>query len=109
MQTQLRRGDLLARFGGEEFAVVLPGADVAQAEALAERIRVAIEAHRFTAKDKLVGVTASIGLSAAVPAADPDMIIAAADAALYAAKHGGRNCLRIANYQSGKASAGPVT
>jgi diguanylate cyclase (GGDEF)-like protein len=89
-----RELDTPARYGGEEMAVVLPQTDVEGAEFLAERIREAVEALHVP---RLRGggalrVTASIGV-ASVPyeAVDRDSLIAAADAALYRAKRGGKN------------------
>lgn len=83
-----------ARYGGEEMAVVLPQTDVAGAELLAERMRVAVENIRV---DRLDGggslkVTASFGV-ASLPsnARDKDSLIAEADAALYRAKRSGKN------------------
>jgi diguanylate cyclase (GGDEF)-like protein len=86
--------DAPARYGGEELAVVLPQTDAAGAARLAERMRRAVEALRVP---RLGGrgslrVTASFGV-ASMPesAADRDELVAAADAALYRAKHGGKN------------------
>lgn len=86
--------DLAARYGGEELLLVLPEATLAEATALAERVRRSVEALAIpheTGGDARV-VTASLGASAApVAAASADDLVAAADAALYAAKAGGRN------------------
>ncbi len=89
VQQMLRPADVFGRMGGEEFAVLLPGSDLLAAEACAERLRRAIEeipAARCTP------VTASFGLAAAGPTTTLDSWFADADAALYAAKRGGRNC-----------------
>jgi diguanylate cyclase (GGDEF)-like protein len=89
-----RELDTPARYGGEEMAVVLPQTDVEGAEFLAERIREAVEALHVprVRGGGTLGVTASIGV-ASVPyeAVDRDSLIAAADAALYRAKRGGKN------------------
>jgi diguanylate cyclase (GGDEF)-like protein len=86
--------DLPARYGGEEMAVVLPQTDVRGAEQGAERMRAAIEAMQIPRLDGggLLPITASFGV-ASFPsqAADKTALIAAADAALYRAKRGGRN------------------
>jgi diguanylate cyclase (GGDEF)-like protein len=86
--------DAPARYGGEEMAVILPGTDAEGAVQLAERMREAVEALRVPklGEDGVLQVTASFG-AGSVPesAADKDSLIAAADAALYRAKHGGRN------------------
>ncbi|WP_338769105.1 sensor domain-containing diguanylate cyclase [Massilia sp. METH4] len=91
-----RAGDLAARIGGEEFAVILPNTDRDGALAVAERIRVALQAlaipHQMAASRV---VTSSLGVATAVrqqpgkPSVDE--LIAVADAQLYRAKHGGRN------------------
>ncbi len=80
---------LLARVGGEEFAVVLPDADIASARLLAERIRVALERDTAGAEPAL---TVSVGVAAFPDSGDsPSSIMLAADRALYAAKQAGRN------------------
>jgi len=83
----VREGDLAARYGGEEFAAVLPRTTSDEAMAVAERIRAACEATEFPCR----AVTLSIGIATAEEGADPGTLIEAADRALYAAKHGGRN------------------
>ena len=92
--TDTRDVDLPARYGGEEMAVVLPQTDLRGAEQLAERMRVAIELLQIQRLDGggLLPITASFGV-ASFPAiaADKTSLIAAADAALYRAKRGGRN------------------
>jgi diguanylate cyclase (GGDEF)-like protein len=86
--------DLPARYGGEEMAVVLPQTDLGGAEQQAERMRSAIEGMQIARLDGggLLQITASFGV-ASFPGEGPDKttLIAAADAALYRAKHGGRN------------------
>jgi diguanylate cyclase (GGDEF)-like protein len=88
----LRLPDILARFGGEEFVILLPDTDLAEAKHVAERIRHEIETHRDKA---LPAYTVSLGVSVAHGhvghAADVEALIAEADAALYRAKQGGRN------------------
>ena len=88
----LRPGDLLGRYGGEEFCVLLPGADLADAAPIAGRIRGEFESRRADSKHGPVGTTVSIGV-AAVAATDTsvDMPLARADGALYRAKEKGRN------------------
>lgn len=102
----VRRFDTVARIGGEEIAVLLPNANLEGAAALAERIRSRIEALRIEHHGRKIPVTASIG-SATLSAQDlimledgpratpAEMIYARADAALYAAKHGGRNRVSV--------------
>lgn len=92
---ELRGGsDLIARYGGEEFAVVLPGADLHDGLRIADRIRQAIEERAIkhdAAPEKVV--TVSIGVAAAIAATEISLseLIESADAALYGAKHHGRN------------------
>lgn len=86
-----RATDLVARYVGEEFAVVVPATSREGALALAESMRDAVEALQRTSADA-VGVTISIGVARVDPvtAADPATLLAATDAALYAAKRAGR-------------------
>jgi diguanylate cyclase (GGDEF)-like protein len=93
MQDTVRNVDSVGRYGGEEFAVVLPHTDLDQAQALAERIRATIERHAFKLEDGHVRITASIGLAALHDSAIATVgdWISAADSALYEAKSRGRN------------------
>jgi diguanylate cyclase (GGDEF)-like protein len=90
-----RHMDVTARIGGEEFAIILPESDIAEASAAAERQRLAIEERTFTFDGKDLHITTSIGLASAQPDDDPLSLVKQADAALYAAKEAGRNrCYR---------------
>lgn len=94
-----RATDFVARIGGEEFAVLLPGTDVAQAAEIAEGLRVAIELNRLPHADSPFGiVTASFGVASVRPrpGGDRTALAADADAALYAAKANGRNRVELA-------------
>ncbi|MDF1587470.1 sensor domain-containing diguanylate cyclase [Marinimicrococcus flavescens] len=92
-----RDGDMVARFGGEEFLAVLPGATLGKAVAYAERVRRAVEAARVVHGEAEVRITVSAGCSI-VLAGDRDLqsAIDRADAALYEAKAAGRNRVRRA-------------
>jgi diguanylate cyclase (GGDEF)-like protein len=88
MRAALRAGDTIYRVGGEEILVILPGADREGAIEIAERLREEVQDRRPIG----VEVTVSIGIAVAEPeVVDTDDLIARADAALYAAKAGGRN------------------
>jgi len=95
---QARAGDLMARYGGEEVAILLPGADEAGAIAVADRIRVAVRQLGLLHEGNEAGiVTISAGVSAFVPIRDvdaADKLMRAADKALYLAKSEGRDCIR---------------
>jgi diguanylate cyclase (GGDEF)-like protein len=87
-----RDGDILARMGGEEFALLLPETDLTSATILAERIRQRVESEHVEIGDDEVHVTVSIGVVQADAAAQGLRdLMASADAALYAAKRNGRN------------------
>jgi len=92
----LRERDRLGRVGGEEFVAVLPGATLAQARQVAERMRNAIDAARLIGPSGEVRFTVSIGVAGAQMAESADALLERADAALYAAKNGGRNAVVIA-------------
>jgi two-component system cell cycle response regulator len=94
----VRSVDLVTRWGGEEFVVVMPETDLAIAAAVAERLRAAVAREPFTVKEggKNLPVTISIGVTAATERGDDrDKIMKRADAALYTAKTRGRNCVTV--------------
>lgn len=97
LSASLRQGDLAARLGGEEFAVLLPTEDVSGAIALAERLREEVAATPLPTSRGKITITISIGLAVAeAPGIDAEGLVAEADAALYGAKAAGRNHISVA-------------
>jgi diguanylate cyclase (GGDEF)-like protein len=87
--------DACFRYGGEEFAVILPEEGLTQALQVAERIRKAVESHPFTIQDKVTGVRVTVSLGVAVADADEEItaeaLLKRSDEALYTSKRNGRN------------------
>lgn len=92
----LRRMDLIGRMGEDSFAVCMPSLAIAEARAVAERLRGAIAGAAFPTAAGSVSVTCSIGIAAAMPPDGLDEVVARADAALREAKREGRNRLTYA-------------
>jgi len=98
LSSAVRASDVVARWGGEEFVVVLPTTDGKSARALADKIRSAVEKLRFSEQvPELDAVTVSIG-AAAYPehGRTAEILLKSADLALYRAKEGGRNRVELA-------------
>ncbi|WP_305095575.1 sensor domain-containing diguanylate cyclase [Croceibacterium aestuarii] len=93
-QRLVRSDDMVGRLGGEEFVWLLPGVNSAEGARLAERLRDAI--HGQSGEGGLPPVTISLGLASRRGDEDAEAILARADAALYAAKNGGRNQVHLA-------------
>jgi diguanylate cyclase (GGDEF)-like protein len=96
----------VGRLGGEEFAVLLPGADLAAAAEVAERLRAEMAALQLSGGKEVVTLTCSFGVSQWQSGENVDQVLKRADMALYAAKTGGRNrviradeALAVANYE----------
>lgn len=90
--TSVRETDVVGRFGGEEFIVLLPHTDVTSAAVVAQRIRRRMDRTRARYRDRRIRVTLSLGVAEARPGADGfDELLRLADEALYAAKRAGRN------------------
>src|SRR5216683_219360 len=100
ISTGARESDVCARYGGEEFALILHETNDAGARILAERIRAKVAAHTFPGGLKL---TISIGVAATAEPAIFTSLIERADQALYAAKMGGRNQVRVADMKAAPA------
>lgn len=84
----IRAVDVAARWGGEEFLVLMPQSDLAAARGASEKLRQVIEQHRF---DKVGTVTVSFGVTQFVPQDDLNVLLKRVDDALYRAKENGRN------------------
>ncbi|EHR70278.1 diguanylate cyclase (GGDEF) domain-containing protein [Burkholderiales bacterium JOSHI_001] len=88
----VRGMDVVGRLGGEEFVVLLPRADAAEALAAAERLRSALAATALAWKQQAIELTVSVGVATATDADEtPERLIERADAAMYVAKRSGRN------------------
>ncbi|HEV2800173.1 MAG TPA: sensor domain-containing diguanylate cyclase [Pyrinomonadaceae bacterium] len=97
--TGVRDTDVVARYGGDEFVVILPETNVEMAVRVAERMREKVAGHTFTGGRNLrLRLTASFGLSSFPEhSQSPQQLIADADAAMYEAKAARKNCVRIAS------------
>lgn len=102
----LRQSDVLARFGGEEFTVLLPNTQIQQAEEIAQRIRHKVSQIAINTEENMTfNVTISVGVSSWQPrkneTIDPQdiekQLINLADNCVYQAKNSGRDCVRVAN------------
>ncbi len=91
MKRQCRGMDVIARWGGEEFALLLPQARLQDAEGVCERLRAAFEEQHYEDIDPELRLTISIGLASEEGVSGHEQLLVRADAALYAAKRGGRN------------------
>jgi len=93
LKEEKRESDLLARYGGEEFVLLLPGIGEVDAKKSAERLRMAIEKHRFSWKDTIIPITISLGLCSrqGENIGKVEEMIAISDKNLYIAKENGRN------------------
>jgi diguanylate cyclase (GGDEF)-like protein len=100
LKSQARSVDFVARFGGEEFVVLLPNTELTQAHCAAEKLRTAIDSLLFKHIDKEVPVTVSAGVAALEPDDDFDTVVKRADQALYRAKRNGRNRCEVESTRS---------
>ena len=98
LQKNVREMDILCRYGGEEFAVLLPETNVQTAKNIAERLRIYVENHLFKVQDLVLNITISIGVSW-MPGkiASIDSLLNRADSAMYLAKRSGRNKVCVFN------------
>lgn len=92
----IRISDMMFRYGGEEFVIILPETDEAGVLRLAKRIRRRVEKLQTRIHGHIVPMTVSIGIATLLETDDEKTFISRADEALYKAKRDGRNCIRIA-------------
>ena len=97
IEGSIRAGDVLCRYGGEEFLVVAPGTGLADAARLGDRLRRSVEAMQTPWQDMQLAVTMSMGVATwpNAPASQPEELVSSADVGLYHAKENGRNRLSI--------------
>jgi diguanylate cyclase (GGDEF)-like protein len=101
LRSTFRDSDVVCRYGGEEFAIILPGADLRQACTRAESLRrLVAESDLTTDGRSVVNFTISVGVATADEFRDPHALIRAADAALYQAKRSGRNAVWVCSDQT---------
>jgi diguanylate cyclase (GGDEF)-like protein len=98
LQRMSRTGDVVARIGGEEFLLVLPGTELDGARRLAERIRADISAAPLIINQQRIPITVSLGLAGTIGEVELDKLSQEADRAMYLAKRGGRN--RVASVEN---------
>ncbi len=96
MESVLRPYDVLGRYGGEEFVVIVPGCDGNTALDLAERLRGAVNARPVLTSNGSLSITLSLGVSSLSKGLTSESLLQRADEALYAAKRAGRNCSQAA-------------
>lgn len=95
LRKRMRGNDFIARFGGEEFVLLLPATPPAVGAKLLENLRASIEACPFHFKGERVTITISMGLAAFRPGEHSDLVLKRADQALYRAKNAGRNRVEL--------------
>ena len=98
----------VARLGGEEFLVVLPGLDPAASTRVLNRVRNAVAKHRWESLTGGLSLTVSVGASAALPQDTQSLLLARADYCLYAAKAAGRNCVVVDGARPVPSRPGPA-
>ena len=91
LQGALREGDYIARYGGDEFVVLLPNQDNGEAAQVAEKLRSVLDSDKDLND---LGVTGSLGIASALAGMTPTDLLKSADTAVYVAKQGGRNQIK---------------
>ena len=98
LQLSIRETDILSRYGGEEFAIILPETEYETAKAVSERVRANIEKRKLTTNNGEMSITVSVGLTTiSSENIDPDKIIQLSDECLYEAKKLGKNRVEALN------------
>ena len=100
LERTLREMDMVARVGGEEFAIMLPSTTLHDAQRAVERIRTAVATEEFFAEETQLHLTVSLGLATVETGDDSISVVKRADEALYHAKDAGRNCGFLHNGRS---------
>jgi diguanylate cyclase (GGDEF)-like protein len=96
IRRSVRVFDICTRFGGDEFAIIMPGSGVDSATGVAGRIRERLEGYRASESSlQSLALTVSIGLAVSVAGTTPRTLIEQSDQALYLAKRSGKNCVRV--------------
>jgi len=93
MKSVVRGEDVIARWGGEEFLLMLPGIDLEGGKSIAERIRQGIETADFRYQEKILSITMTLGVAELDQNLGIDASIKKADEALYKGKHKSKNCV----------------
>ncbi|MBP2641369.1 MAG: response regulator receiver modulated diguanylate cyclase [Firmicutes bacterium] len=93
LKSVIRLEDILARWGGEEFLLLLPGIDLEDGKIVAERIRKIVETKLFPCREKMISTTLTLGMAELDEAAGVDASIQKADEALYKGKKMSKNCV----------------
>lgn len=96
LRNRMRKSDLLARIGGDEFSLIFQGIDIDAAIVLADEYRQCIEDYQFTENAKSFNIGCSIGLAAMMPDIEnKDELLSRADVACHEAKRKGKNCIHV--------------
>lgn len=97
-EKSVRISDMIFRYGGEEFAIILPETDLQGVLRLAKRIRRRVERLQTLVNKQAISMTVSLGITVLLETDDDKTLFTRADEALYKAKREGRNCIRIAEH-----------
>ncbi|GAB4363840.1 MAG: hypothetical protein Kow0060_20780 [Methylohalobius crimeensis] len=109
LEAGVREQDVIARWGGEEFILLLPETNLNSAAGLAERLREAIARSRVTVNGRTLGVTASVGVASKCEChTNIETLITDADHCLYQAKANGRNCIAVVTSEDSMETDGTV-